>query len=71
MAAEMLGLNSLAAGLKEKDFASGFNLEALGRGGCPLSDGLEDAAHCKSQFHYQHAAHHSKKSTYTDKMRQS
>ena len=38
--AEKDGLNSLAAGLKEKAFAFGLSFEAVGFGGCPLLAGL-------------------------------
>ena len=57
--------------MKEKAFASGFNFKALGRGGCPLSDGLEDAAQCTPKLGNQHAAHLSIKPTYMDRLHQS
>jgi hypothetical protein len=41
VAAEPVGRNSLALGLKEKDFALGFRLLLVfGRGGCPLPAAL-------------------------------
>ena len=40
MAAEKVGLNSLAAGLKEKAFAFGLSFDEVGFGGCPLLAGL-------------------------------
>lgn len=41
VAAEPVGRNSLAFGLKEKDFALGFRLlSVFGRGGCPLPAGF-------------------------------
>ena len=40
VAAEKVGLNSLASGLKEKAFALGLSFEEVGFGGCPLLAGL-------------------------------
>lgn len=44
VAAEKVGLNSLAAGLKEKAFALGLSFDEVGFGGCPLLAGLALAA---------------------------
>lgn len=46
-----MGLNSLASGLKEKDFAFGFSFDELGLGGCPLSEGLDVAADTEGFSH--------------------
>ena len=40
VAAEKVGLNSFASGLKENDFALGLSFEEVGFGGCPLLAGL-------------------------------
>lgn len=49
VAAEKVGLNSLAPGLKEKAFALGFSFEEVGFGGCPLLAGLALAANHRPQ----------------------
>ena len=43
VAAEAVGRNSFALGLKENDLALGLRLLVLGRGGCPLAAGLADS----------------------------